>query len=230
MAEIAEGYSINATIVLNAYTANSVIGEIKQPKVNLYDGSTLASASIILDATDTTRFLGEIRRTNLGNQGFTIKAAVTLNDIDVSFNVADISHGRCIITDVTHTTNALLELDNSDVTLYIGELKRSNSGNQGFTIKSSLSLDDKDDVYYFADISHSKCIIRSDEGDVLASLTIDEKNLEDILGDFYRANKGQQGFTLSSKVILDRHDTNEILADVFRKNIDMEKVKKLIEL
>ena len=60
--------------------------------------------------------------------------------------------------------------------------------------------------------------VYDDEGNLLAKLTLDNGSFEDILGDFTRANKGQQGFTLSSKVILDRPDTNEILADIFRKN------------
>ena len=218
MAEIAEGFSINATLVLNSSASSYVIGDIKQPKVKLSEDSTLAQAYLALDVYDSLNTLGEIKRSNNGSQGFSVKAAVLLNDSDDSFSIADISHAKCRTTDETNTTNASLELDNYDLALYLGDFKRSNSGNQGFTIKSYLSIDNKADSYYFADISHGRCVIKNDEGNLLAELTLDNGSFEHILGDFTRANKGQQGFTLSSKVILDRPDTNEILADIFRKN------------
>lgn len=143
MAEIAEGFSINATLVLNSSASSYVIGDIKQPKVKLSEDSTLARAYIALDIYDSLNTLGEIKRSNNGSQGFSVKAAVLLNDSDDSFSIADISHAKCITTDETNTTNASLELNNYDLALYLGDLKRSNSGNQGFTIKSYLSIDNK---------------------------------------------------------------------------------------
>ena len=72
MAEIAEGFSINATLVLNSSASSYVIGDIKQPKVKLSEDSTLAQAYLALDVYDSLNTLGEIKRSNNGSQGFSI--------------------------------------------------------------------------------------------------------------------------------------------------------------
>ena len=81
-----------------------------------------------------------------------------------------------------------------------------------------LELDDNDVTAYFGDISHGKCRISTDENNLTSSLILDEISLDDFLGDFCRKNKGQQGFTICSKVILGSSDNNDIIADIFRKN------------
>ena len=218
MAEIAEGFSINATIILDAIGLSYIIGDIKHPKVNLSQVEMPIGAALTLDATDILNILGDIKRSNTGSQGFTIKAAAILDDKDNTFNIGDISHGKCVIRDDDNTTSAFMKLDNNDLSLYLGDFLRSNSGSQGFTVKSVLELDDKDNTDYFADISHGKCIIRDDEKYISSSLILDEECLDEFLGDFCRQNKGQEGFTIYSKAILDTSDKTDIVADIFRKN------------
>ena len=218
MAEIAEGFSINATIILDTYSLSYVIGDIKHPKVNLSQEEMPIDAALTLNVTDISNILGDISRSNTGSQGFTIKAAAILDDNDDAFNIGDISHGKCVIRDDDNTTSAILKLDDHDLNLSLGDLIRSNSGNQGFTVKSVLKLDDKDNTEYFADISHGKCIIRDDEKYISSSLILDEECLDEFLGDFCRQNKGQEGFTVYSKAILDTSDKTDIVADIFRKN------------
>lgn len=218
MAEIAEGFSINATITLDTYSLSYVIGEIKHPKVNLSQDAMMLSADLILDTSEPLSILGDFTRSNKGSQGYTVKASAILEDKDTAYNIADLSHGKCVIRDDNNTTLALIKLDDKDIDLYLGDFIRSNSGDHGFTLKSVLELDNNDVTAYFGDISHGKCRISADENNITSSLILDEISLDDFLGDFTRANKGQQGFTLSSKVILDSPDTNEILADIFRKN------------
>ena len=218
MAEIAEGFSINATIILDAYSLSYVIGEIKHPKVSLSQDAMMLSADLILDTSEPLSILGDFTRSNKGSQGYTVKASAILDDNDTAYNIADISHGKCVIRDDNNTTLALIKLDDKDINLYLGDFIRSNSGSHGFTIKSVLELDDNDVTAYFGDISHGKCRISTDENNLTSSLILDEISLDDFLGDFCRKNKGQQGFTICSKVILGSSDNNDIIADIFRKN------------
>ena len=218
MAEIAEGFSINATIKLDTYSLSYVIGEIKHPKVSLSQDAMMLSADLILDTSEPLSILGDFTRSNKGSQGYTVKASAILDDNDTAYNIADISHGKCVIRDDNNTTLALIKLDDKDINLYLGDFIRSNSGSHGFTIKSVLELDDNDVTAYFGDISHGKCRISTDENNLTSSLILDEISLDDFLGDFCRKNKGQQGFTICSKVILGSSDNNDIIADIFRKN------------
>lgn len=218
MAEIAEGFSINATIILDTYSLSYVIGEIKHPKVSLSQDAMMLSADLILDTSEPLSILGDFTRSNKGSQGYTVKASAILDDNDTAYNIADISHGKCVIRDDNNTTLALIKLDDKDINLYLGDFIRSNSGSHGFTIKSVLELDDNDVTAYFGDISHGKCRISTDENNLTSSLILDEISLDDFLGDFCRKNKGQQGFTICSKVILGSSDNNDIIADIFRKN------------
>lgn len=218
MAEIAEGFSINATIKLDTYSLSYVIGEIKHPKVSISQDETLFSADLILDTSQISSILGDFRRSNTGNQGYTLKASAILDDNDTAYNIADISHGKCVIRDDENITSALVKLDDNDISLYLGDFIRANSGSQGFTLKSVLELDDNDVTAYFGDISHGKCRISTDENNLASSLRLDEISLDDFLGDFCRKNKGQQGFTIYSKVILGSSENNDIIADIFRKN------------
>lgn len=218
MAEIAEGFSVNATIILDTYSINYVVGDIQHPKVNLLQDETQIDAALTLNATDVSNVLGDFRRSNTGSQGFTLKSATILDDSDASYNIADISHGKCVIRDDADTTSALLKLDDSDLSLYLGDFNRSNTGSQGFTLKSVLELDNNDDTAYFGDVSHGKCITSTDEESVSSSLILGETNLVEIIGDCFRQNKGQQGFTISSKIILGSSESNDIVGDIFRKN------------
>lgn len=218
MAEIAEGFSINATIILDTYSLSYVIGEIRHPKVSLSRDKMILNADLILDTSETLSILGDFTRSNTGSQGYTVKASAILDDNDTSYNIADISHGKCVIRDDESITSALVKLDDNDISLYLGDIIRANSGSQGFTLKSVLELDDNDVTAYFGDISHGKCRISTDENNLTSSLILDEISLDDFLGDFCRKNKGQQGFTICSKVVLGSSENNDIIADIFRKN------------
>ena len=163
MAEIAEGFSINATIILDTYSLSYVIGEIKHPKVSLSQHGMLLNADLILDTSESLSILGDFTRSNKGSQGYTVKASAILDDNDTAYNIADISHGKCVIRDDESITSALVKLDDNDISLYLGDFIRANSGSQGFTLKSILELDDNDFTAYFGDISHGKCRISTSD-------------------------------------------------------------------
>ena len=218
MAEIAEGFSVNATINLDEYASVNVIGDIKLPKTNITKEESTIAASVILDNSDTSHYIGDIRRANTGTQGFTIKAASLLDDIDINLVLADISHGRSVISDQTNDLLVSLLLDDNNVFAYIGDIRRANSGTQGFTIKSTLSVDEIDTTTYFADIAHARCIINDYESELSASLILDVPEDSEILADIRRANNGTQGFTLKAFSMLDNYDEIFDIGDMYRSN------------
>lgn len=216
MAEIAEGFSVNAVINLDEYVSINVIGEIRLPKTNITEKEGTTAANILLDISDTSQYIGDIKRSNIGTQGFTIKAASSLNTIDDNSVLADIAHGRSIISDQTNDLLVSVTLDSVKESDYIGDIKRANSGSQGFTIKSTLGVDIPDIVDYFADIAHARCIINDYESELDASLILDIPENSEILADIRRANSGTQGFTLKAFSMLDNYDENSEIADIYR--------------
>lgn len=216
MAEIAEGFSVNAVIKLDEYVSINVIGDIRLPKTNITEEEGTTAASVTLDNSDTSHYIGDIKRANTGTQGFTIKAASLLNDIDINLVLADISHGRSVISDQTNDLLVSLLLDDNNAFDYIGDIRRANSGTQGFTIKSTLSINKTDIATYFADIAHARCIIKNCESELDASLTLDVSEDSEILADIRRSNDGTQGFTLKAFSMLDNYDANSEIADIYR--------------
>ena len=173
MAEIAEGFSVNAVINLDEYASINVIGDIRLPKTNITKEEATTAANILLDISDTSQYIGDIKRSNIGTQGFTIKAASSLNTIDDNSVLADVAHGRSIISNQTNDLLVSITLDSVKTSDYIGDIKRANSGSQGFTIKSTLGVDIPDTVDYFADIAHARCIINNHESEVRSLLILD---------------------------------------------------------
>lgn len=218
MAEIAEGFSVNAVINLDQYLSINVVGDIRLPKTNITEEEDSTAANILLDISDTSQYIGDIKRANTGTQGFTIKAASSLNTIDNNSVLADIAHGRSIISDLTNDLLVSITLDNVQASDYIGDIKRANSGSQGFTIKSTLGVDIPDTIDYFADIAHARCIINNNESEVRSSLILDVPEDSGILADIHRANDGTQGFTLKAFSMLDNYDETFDIGDIYRSN------------
>lgn len=218
MAEIAEGFTISAIITLNTYDGLNVLGEIKLPTTKITEDTIERTASLILEDSAPSAYLGDILRTNFGTQGFTIKASCSANTIDNNDCVGDIKCARCIISDQTGDCNASVLLDSIDTANYIGDILRANSGNQGFTVKALTTLNTMNAEDIIADINHGKVHIEDISEDIRATLIIDRPyaDFKDYLGDIVRENFGKQGFTVKAFSSVSTYGKHEVLGDVFR--------------
>lgn len=216
MAEIAEGYTFNATVTLNTYDALAVLGDIKLPKTSITEDSLGCSASLTLNTADANAYIGEILRTNTGSHGFTIKASCSLNTLDKTQYIGDIKHSKIKITEESGDTNASLVLDATDESAYIGELLRTNKGSHGLTIKATSVLNKRNPADVIGDIRHSVAIDSEQTRDVMADLMLDNMDATGYLGDVLRANTGKQGFTVKSNITLDGYSKQELLGDIYR--------------
>lgn len=216
MAEIAEGYTFNATITLNAYNAAAVLGDIKLPKTVITEDTLSCSASLTLDDTDTSFYVGEILRTNTGLHGFTIKGSCSLNVLDKTQYIGDIKHDKIKITEESGDTNASLVLDKADEDAYVGDILRTNIGSHGFTVKATSILNKRDPSDVIGDIRHSVAIDSEQTRDVKADLMLDDMDARNYLGDVLCANTGKQGFTVNANITLDNYNEQEVIGDTYR--------------
>lgn len=216
MAEIAEGYTFNATVTLNTYDALAVLGDIKLPKTSITEDSLGCSASLTLNTADSNAYIGEILRTNTGSQGFTIKGSCSLNTLDKTQYLGDIKHSKIKITEESGDTNASLVLDAADSSAYIGELLRTNKGLHGFTVKATSVLNKRNPADVIGDIRHSVAIDSEQTRDVMADLMLDNMDATGYLGDVLRANIGKHGFTVNANAYLDDYSEQEVIGDMYR--------------
>lgn len=216
MSASAEGFTLNAYIVLDNYEATSLIGEYRHARASVYEQSKDFSANLLIGNTFSNEYIADILRSNGGNQGFTLKSSISLDNNNSTDYIADIIHARVIINSVTSDINANISLDNKSIDEYIADIRRSNNGSQGFTLKSSISVDEKEVAAYLADIIHGRCIIANDTYDYISNITLDNAENSEILADILRQNQGQQGFTLKAITILDNYNDNEAFADMYR--------------
>lgn len=216
MAEIAEGFTVNAVITLDDYLSTDFVGDIIHGRGIVSEEEKAIAANAILNSYNQDGTIGELLRANSGSQGFTLKSSVLLDNSDITNCLADIAHSRCIVKDDAGDILSSLTLNSNNKNEYIGDLIRANSGSQGFTLKSSLILNTPDTNNYFADIAHTRCIITNNEDKILASVTLDEESAKEILGDITRSNSGQQGFTLRASSRLNNYDENSLIADIYR--------------
>lgn len=216
MAVVAEGFTLNANIVLDNYDASGIIGEYKHARASVYEENKDFAATLLLENVLANEYIADVLRSNSGNQGFTLKSSISLNNNNSTDYMADVIYARAIINSVTSDINANISLDNKSADEYIADILRSNSGSQGFTLKSIISIDEKEVAAYFADIIHGRCVITSDTYDYPCYLTIDDTKNSEIFADILRQNQGQQGFTLKATSVLDRYNDNEAFADMYR--------------
>lgn len=216
MAEIAEGFTVNANIKLDVCLALDFIGDIVHDRGIRSSEDKEFAAAITLDNYNPNFTIGDLLRANAGNQGFTIKSTLSLETTDSNSYFADISHSRCIIKDDAGDTFSSITLDSINANEYIGDIIRANSGNEGFTLKSSLSLNTPDISNYFADITHARCVVTDDNNDFIGSITLDKESVKDILGDIIRSNSGQEGFTVKGSSRLNNYDESGLIAEIYR--------------
>ena len=216
MAVIAEGFTVNAVITLDDYLSTDFVGDIVHGRGTVSEEEKALAANAILNSYNQDSTIGELLRANSGSQGFTLKSSVLLDNSDITNYLADIAHSRCIVKDDAGDILSSLTLNSDNEIEYIGDLIRANSGSQGFTLKSSLSLNTPDTNNYFADIAHARCIVTNDNNDIIGSITLDEESAKEILGDITRSNSGQEGFTLKASSKLNNYDESALVADLFR--------------
>lgn len=218
MAEIAEGFTISAIVTLNTYDGLNVLGEVKLPTTKITEESIERTASLILEDSAPSAYLGDILRANRGNQGFTIKSSCSANIIDTSDYIGDIRCARCIISNQINDWCVSLILDNADKSNHIGDILRANSGTQGFTVKALTTLNKMNTEDIVGDINHGKVHIEDISEDIRATLIIDRTyaDFTGYLGDIVRENFGKQGFTVKAFSSLDSYGKQEVIGDVFR--------------
>ena len=216
MAVITEGFSVNAYIVIDQYNSVNVLGDIKLPRTNTTEENVTTAGTVLLNSNDVNQYIGDIKRSNTGIQGFTIKAITTLDDGDSNSICADVAHSRSVISDQSKDLSASVVLDTIQTSQYIADIRRANSGTQGFTVKSLLSIGSYENIDNLADIAHARCIINDYESELSASLILDVPEDSEILADIRRANSGTQGFTLKAFSMLDNYDENSEIADIYR--------------
>ena len=76
MAETAEGFTVNANIVLDESSASGFIADIYHDVGIISENTISYNGTVLLSDTDESFFLGEIKRANSGSHGFTIKSSV----------------------------------------------------------------------------------------------------------------------------------------------------------
>ena len=216
MAEIAEGFTVNANLTLDIYSSLDYIGDIIHGRGIRSLEDKEFTAVLTLDTFNQNSTIGDLLRANVGNQGFTIKSTLSLETTDNNSYFADIVHSRCIIKDDAGDTLSSITLGSINANEYIGDIIRANSGNEGFTLKSSLSLNTPDISNYFADIAHARCIITDDNNDFIGSITLDVELAKEILGDVIRSNSGQEGFTVKGSSRLNNYDESGLIAEIYR--------------
>lgn len=218
MAEIAEGFTVSAVVTLNYYDGLNVLGEVKLPTTKITEDAIERTASLVLEDSAPSDYLGDILRANRGNEGFTLKGSCSSNIIDTSDYIGDIKHGKCIISDQTGDCAASLTLSNDNTADYIGDILRANSGSQGFTLKAATTLNSMDVTGIVGDIKHGKVRIEDTSEDIRATLILDRPyaDFNGYLGDIVRENFGKQGFTVKAFSSLNTYGKQEVLGDVFR--------------
>ena len=216
MAETAEGFTVNANIVLDESSASGFIADIYHDVGIISENTISYNGTVLLNNTDESFFLGEIKRANLGSYGFTIKSSVTLESEDDTLYIADIAHGRIITSEKSDELLSSVILDNIEQEKVIGDILRSNQGCYGFTVKSILSIDESNLSDFLGELSYPRSVTREDNRDITSTLIIDLREDSKILADIKRANFGQQGFPLKALSRLDNYDNNQNIADIYR--------------
>lgn len=216
MAAIAEGFTVNAVITLDDYSDADFLGDIIHGRGLTASEEKNFAAVLTLDSFNQDLTIGDLLRANSGSEGFTLKSTISLDDKDTGKYVADIAHSRCIIKNDTGDILSSIILGSIGVNEYLGDIVRSNSGSEGFTLKSILSLNIPDTRNYLADIAHARCIVTNENEEVIGSITLDEESAKEILGDVIRSNSGQEGFTVKASSKLDNYDDTDLVADLFR--------------
>ena len=216
MAAIAEGFTVNAVITLDDYSDSEFLGDIIHGRGLTVSDEKDFVAALTLDNYNQDLTIGDLVRSNSGSQGFTLKSTISLDGKDTSNYVADITHSRCIIKDDAVDILSSITLGSIGANESLGDIVRSNTGSEGFTLKSSLSLNAIDTSNYFADIAYARCIVSDDNSDFIGSITLDEESAKEILGDVIRSNSGQEGFTLKVSSRLNNYDESDLVADLFR--------------
>lgn len=217
MAETSEGFSINVNIIVDNYDDIATLGEIRlSPVVVITDSSAEYSTSIILDKDNSSDFIGDIKRANNGNEGFTIKSDCYLDRPKIEEVLGDIKHGKVIISQAAADILSSIVLDDTDTDLFVADFLRSNSGSQGFTLKAGIELDSSDIDFIIADIIHGKIITSEDDRDILASLCLDKTDNK-CIGDFLRSNKGH-GLLVKGYLNLNDYEREKIVGDLYRSN------------
>lgn len=216
MADTAEGFTVNAYIVLDESSSAGFIADIYHDTAVITEKSISYNGTVLLSDTDDSFFIGEIKRANSGNQGFTIKSSVTLESKDDTLYIADIAHGRIVTSEKSEEILSSVTLDNIEQEKFLGDILRANSGSQGFTVKSVLSIDESNISTFLGELSYPRSITREDNRDIASTLILDLKEDSEIVADIKRANFGQQGFTLKAFSRLDNYDKAQYIADIYR--------------
>lgn len=216
MAEVSEGFTVNGSVVLDDLLSSCYIADIYHDRGIITEETFSRNGTVILSDCDTSLYIGEIKRANSGSQGFTIKGSVGLDVKDTAIYLADVAYSRLVINNNSSDILSSIILDSTENDKYIGEIKRANSGNQGFTVKSTLYLDDNNVSDYSGDIAYARSRHYDDNLDIDSVLVLDVSEDSEILADLKRANQGQYGFTVKALNRLDNFDNNQNIADVFR--------------
>lgn len=149
------GFTIKGSCSLNVLDKTQYLGDIKHSKIKITEESGDTNASLVLDKTDDSAYIGELLRTNKGSHGYTIKATSILNKHSPSAVIGDIRHSVAIESEQTRDVMADLMLDNMDATDYLGDVLRANTGKQGFTVNANAYLDDYSEQEVIGDMYRS---------------------------------------------------------------------------
>lgn len=148
-------------------------------------------------------------------EGFSLTASVIIDSDDSQSIIGDIAHAQnFIIYDDTYDYPAFCLIDDQNTNSYIGDILRSNTGSEGFVIKTSVLLDDYSDANLIADIRHSRILESEEERAHNASLFLDDYDGGQTIGDVTRENYGSSGFSLQTVLKIDDIDENLTVGDI----------------
>ena len=149
------------------------------------------------------------------SEGFSVNVNIVIDDYYGSDVLGDIFvYPQTVIKEKTMDYNTSIVLDEANILWYIGDIKRANSGAEGFTLKSDCAIDRIEENAVIADIRHGKVRIGEAAEDILSSVTLDNSDENYIIADIIRSNDGNQGFTLKAGIALDSFDINDFIADI----------------